>query len=89
MQIQLTPETPEDDLTIRAFDAFALEQGKTQAEAIMPWIKDLASSACNRGRITEAAVQEAEARGRNAMALREAQAALMVQRSEAPAELGG
>ena len=86
MQITITPETPAEAITIRAVEAWAMAQGKTLAEAFAPWITDLSSAAVNRGRLTEEAVQEAEQRGRTARSLREAQAALVAQRTEAPAE---
>lgn len=84
MQITPTAETPEEALTLRALEAFAMEQGKTLEQAFAPWIADLASAAVNRGRLTEDSVQEAEQRGRTARSLREAQAALVAQRAEAP-----
>jgi hypothetical protein len=62
MQIQLTPESPEEALVVRALDARALEAGGTVADLLAPWINDQAGAAVNRQRLSEESVSAAEAR---------------------------
>lgn len=76
MQLTLTPETPEEALTVRALEARAMERGETLVELFHPWTIDQAFAAVDRAALTEESVQAAEARGRAARQLRDAQTVL-------------
>lgn len=66
MQLQFTPETPEEALQVRAYEARCMELGTTSAEQTAPWLIDQASAAVNRAPLTEDSVQAAETRAQAA-----------------------
>ena len=76
MQLTLTPETTEEELQVRAILAGAMKEGQTLAEKYRPWTIDQAFAAVDRAPLSEESVQAAEARGRAARQLRDAQTVL-------------